>query len=154
MSKSRKKLILTEAETFLVELEKIAAKGNETARSFINWWLTHKSWTEKQWIYIRHLVLANRRKPKKVKYQKFYLYAVSDGCAIKLGYSSNIKKRIAAMQTGHPIDLVLEWRYYTGRSKYGAAKAERMLHRHCSQHRLRGEWFSQDCLSLVKDWSM
>lgn len=154
MPKSKKKLILTEAESFLVELEKLAIKGNEKARSFINWWLTHKSWTDKQWIYIRHLISASKRAPKKNPDQKFYLYAISDGCAIKLGYSSNIKKRIAGMQTGHPIKLVLEWKYYTGRNRDDAAKAERMLHRHCAHYRKRGEWFSLECLPLVKGWRL
>jgi len=27
-----------------------------------------------------------------------------------------------------------------------------MLHRHCSNFRKRGEWFSLDCLEMVKKW--
>lgn len=146
MSKKRtKKLHLSESDILLKGLQDISRAGtvnSERARSFINWWLSNKSWTENQWAYIRHLI-ADHRKPKKVLNvdRKYHLYAISDGTALKIGFSCDIPKRCKAMQTGHPIKLKVAWKYYVGMDRKEAIKLEAALHRFCKKERIRGEWF-------------
>lgn len=146
MSKKRtKKLHLSESNKLLEGLQEISRDGtanSEKARSFINWWLSNQSWTENQWAYIRHLI-ADHRNPK-VKLEvdrKYHLYAISDGTALKIGFSCDIPKRCKAMQTGHPTKLKVVWKYYVGKERKEAMKLEAALHRFCKKERIRGEWF-------------
>lgn len=147
MSKKRtKKLHLSESDKLLeglYEISKAGTANSEKARSFINWWLSNQSWTENQWAYIRHLI-ADHWKPK-VKLEvdrKYHLYAISDGTALKIGFSCDIPKRCKSMQTGHPTKLKVVWKYYVGKDRKEAMKLEGALHRFCKKERIRGEWFT------------
>lgn len=152
----KKKVHFAEADNLLVRLEEIAKSGNEdasAANSLKLWWLEHKSWTSKQWVYVKALCAKNRKKRAPAK-KKFYLYAISDGSAVKLGYSSNIRSRMKSMQTGHPSTLKCIWEYYVGRSEVETKNLERKLHRVCKKHKIRGEWFGYDCMVLVNQFSI
>ena len=126
---------------------------SRAARSLADWWLVHKSWTQKQWLYARALVNRDRKKKAKPKVKKYYLYAITDGEFIKLGYSSSISGRLKAMQTGHPKPLKCLWRYYVGKTEAVARRLERKLHKYCSKQRVRGEWFSMACAARVEEFS-
>lgn len=163
MSKKKKcdKLILTEAEQMLVKLQKMSEDGKESyleARSLLKWWLVHKSWTESQWKFVKFLTYAqdNGKEEKKLrkitKQKKYYLYAISDNTAIKIGYSCEVSKRLKALQTGHPTPLSLVWKHYVGKSEAFALKQEKKLHRYCKKYKVRGEWFKTEALELVKCW--
>lgn len=150
----RKKLHYTEADKLLVKLEQISKTGSEdasAANSLKLWYLEHKSWTTKQWVYVKALCAKSRdRKKRAAASKKFQLYAISDGSAVKLGYSYDIKKRIKAMQTGHPQELACVWKYYVGRIESEAKQLEKKLHRYCRKRKIRGEWFDLECMVLVK----
>jgi len=85
---------------------------------------------------------------------KQYLYAISDGTNVKLGRSNNIKKRMSALQTSNSKKLVLLWEKYTGRDVYRAEAAEKQLHRHCREYKIRGEWFNSQCMLLVANFKI
>lgn len=153
----KKKLHLDEASQLMIKLDEVARSGSKDAapaRSLVDWFMANKSWTVKQWSYARSICTRFKRnaKPKSVK--KFYLYAISDGLSVKLGYSSNVKSRISAMQTGCPNTLKCQWKYYVGKSEGEAKRMEGKLHRYCKKYRKRGEWFHADCMVLVEQFSI
>ena len=155
--KRSKKIHFSDAEKHLVELQKISESGGDdasVATSLRMWWLEHKSWTPKQWNYIAAIVTKNKKPKKKRKASKYYLYAISAGQAIKLGYSSNIKNRIKAMQTGQHEDLKCEWQYYVGTSKAEAGALEKKLHRYCKRYHVRGEWYKKQCMHIVEQFKI
>ena len=65
------------------------------------------------------------------------IYFVTDGTAIKIGYSidGQVKRRIGKLQTGNPRPLRLL------ATCTGSRRTERRLHRRFSSSHLRGEWF-------------
>ena len=157
MSKKRtKKLHLTESDKLLQGLHEISKAGtpnSEKARSFINWWLANQSWTTAQWSYVRHLIEDHKKPKTKISIdRKYHVYGISDGTAIKIGFSCDIPKRCKAMQTGHPTKLKVVWKYYVGKEKKEAMKLEAMIHRYCKKERIRGEWFSLSALSKLENF--
>lgn len=58
-----------------------------------------------------------------------------EAASVKIGYSSNIKKRLIGLQTSSPYELVL-FAYITGNKEFEAA-----LHENLKDYRLKGEWF-------------
>ena len=152
--KSRsKKIHLTEADSLLIDLEKVSMTGSSqasAANSLKMWYLQHKYWSVKQWCYAKSIVAKSKKTAKPSKPKKYNLYAITDGTYVKLGYSSNIPARIKAMQTGHPEPLTLSWKYYTGTTESEAKRLETKLHRFCRNHKVRGEWFNSDCMAQVE----
>ena len=73
---------------------------------------------------------------------------------IKIGYSSDIRKRIAAMQTGCPQTLKCVWKYYAGSIESDAKSLEKKLHRYCKKHHVRGEWYKKDCMAIIEQFSV
>jgi hypothetical protein len=69
-----------------------------------------------------------------------YVYAISDGTAIKIGFSSVHPSwpngRLAQLQTACPTTLSLIGAFV------GTVDDERNLHGRFAEHRLRGEWFA------------
>lgn len=154
--KKQKKLHFSEAEHLLIGLEKIYKSGSEdarTAHSLASWWLEHKSWTTAQWVYAKSLVARSTRKRPAKKPSKYYVYAVSDGEFVKIGFSNNIQSRIKSMQTGHPRPLKCIWKYYAGDKATDAKRMEGKLHRYCKKHRVRGEWFGSGCIPMIEKFS-
>ena len=153
-----KKLHLSEASQLLVRLEKVVKAGvpdSSPAISLVHWFMDNQSWTEKQWSYAKAICYRfEKTKKNPIKNKKYYLYAITDGESVKLGYSSNIRARIKNMQTGCPNDLKCIWKYYVGRSESEANKTERRLHRYCKSHRKRGEWFSMYCMVIVEQFTI
>lgn len=68
-----------------------------------------------------------------------YVYAITDGKAIKIGWSTrhpaSIGGRLSQLQTAHPADLTLLG------AVIADAALERELHSRFSEYRIRGEWF-------------
>jgi len=154
MGERKRKMIYSDAEKCLVELDRLAKsepKKTEICRSLIKWYMTHHSWTEKQWYLVKSLSVKRKKIKEKSKY---YLYAITDGTNIKLGYSSNIPKRISAIQTGNAGNIKCLWKYYTGHRSFIASNAERKLHRRCKKYRIRGEWYKNECMELVEGFSI
>lgn len=66
------------------------------------------------------------------------VYAIQsvDGGPIKFGYSDNVPKRLAQIQTNHHARLVVL------ATRPGRVVDEREIHRAFAAHRLNGEWFA------------
>jgi len=66
-----------------------------------------------------------------------YVYVVRSGDYRKVGYTLDLKSRLAQLQTGSPVELVLEQRFIVDR-RY-VAFAEFVLHERLKQHHAHGE---------------
>jgi len=127
------------------------------ASNLIGWHSEHGYLTQKQQGFAR--ILLTRTKEKRTQKanhrgNEHYLYAISDGVAIKLGFSRSPSKRLKDMQTGHPMKLQLLWMLGVGESPAKARKAERKLHRYCRKFRKRGEWFELACAPVVEKFEI
>lgn len=157
MKKKRHKLHLAESDKMLVDLQSIIDKGlpeREKARSFIQWWFANKYWTQSQWMYVKHLVHRSKKPKKQEVERKYQIYAISDSTALKIGFSSDIRKRIKQMQTGHPAKLELLWKLYVGTEREYAVKVEKMIHRLCEKERIRGEWFKLSAAKKLQEFRL
>jgi hypothetical protein len=72
------------------------------------------------------------------------VYFVSYGTAIKIGYSTNLRKRLGALQAGVPERVVLEF------SCAGDMRMEKELHQRFARDRLHSEWFRYS--DTIKAW--
>ncbi|MGH6821939.1 MAG: GIY-YIG nuclease family protein [Methylocella sp.] len=71
-----------------------------------------------------------------------FIYILKDGNGLlKIGASSNPLARLAALQTGSPTPLILE---YAGALCCDGHSVEAKAHEILARHRLNGEWF--DCV--------
>lgn len=159
MSKAKKnkyKSTLSYEELTVVKLKKFSmAKetgpdDKQKAVSLIRWFQVNNYFTAAQRQLANSLTYV-KKKPAVVK--KHYLYAISNGQEIKLGMSSDVNKRLKALQTSSPSELVLLWKYYIANTPKDAIKIEKMMHRSCSQFHIRGEWFTMDCIRTVNSFN-
>lgn len=85
----------------------------------------------------------------------FYVYfvqevKVSKAAPVKVGVTSNLKRRMKAMQTGNPRELTC--RVLLGpMSRADAFEYEQQLHGTFKRMRLRGEWFSGKLLARISE---
>lgn len=156
MSKNKRKLNLSANDHIIIKLQNLLLKkgtvahDKERAQSLIRWYQANKFFTPAQRSLANSLTYV--RKTKEVK-KKHYLYAISNGDQIKLGMSSDVNKRLKAMQTSSPAELVLLWKYYIANTPADAIKIEKMLHRACKQFHIRGEWFKRECIDTVNSFN-
>lgn len=86
-------------------------------------------------------VVAKREQPPKAalienaKEAWIYFIQSADG-PVKIGFTSDIKKRMSNLRTSHPGDLKLIAQFP------GTRHLERVIHAELWQHRLNGEWFA------------
>ncbi len=76
-----------------------------------------------------------------------YFIQPINGGPIKIGWSSDVKRRLAALNSAHPYELTI-----LGTIR-GSVRDERRLHHRFSSGRLQGEWFepSEELLAFIKD---
>ena len=68
------------------------------------------------------------------------LYMIRAGDYLKIGYTTNLDKRLSSIQTGNPLPLSIECALEC--ETVGQAKmAEKKLHSRYKRHRAVGEWF-------------
>ena len=77
-----------------------------------------------------------------------YVYAVTDGDAVKIGIAKNIDSRIKGMQTGNYRDITLLKGWFVGEERV-ARLAERNVHESLARLHLNGEWFKRDGFDLA-----
>lgn len=143
-------------EGIVVGLQLLASKPSsdrESAQSLLSWYLSNHFLTDKQQMYAKSLIARNRAK-KSEKPKKYHLYAIGDGECVKLGVSTDVGKRLNSMQTGHPKKLKVLWKFFVGRERAPAFKAEKKLHKYCKKFKLRGEWFKGDSMTIVRQFSI
>lgn len=142
-------------EKILIGLVRIVNYGNQAsikAQSLLDWYYKYGELTKKQVNFARTLV-SEKAPAKPEKGKIYYLYAISDGLNIKLGFSSKPKSRVKVLQIGTSSDLKLIWTLAVGNKKRDAGIIEKKLHRLCRKHRKRGEWFHKDCMGLVENFT-
>jgi hypothetical protein len=67
-----------------------------------------------------------------------YIYAITNGTDIKIGYSSNVKRRLKQLNTGSSINLYVLCTFKGGR------ELESEIHSMFKKIRYNGEWFRAD----------
>jgi hypothetical protein len=72
------------------------------------------------------------------------VYVVGFAGFVKIGWSTNLEKRIATIQQGVPDKLTIYGLFE------GGIPEERFLHRRFREHRIRGEWFRNE--GAVAEW--
>lgn len=144
----------THVDTLVAKLE--AAMGTivpedlPKAASLLKWYAAKGDLTEKQ-CYLAKAIL--KRKREALSYVKkeapYFVYLLSDGEYVKIGYSKNPKKRRKAVQSGNPrqIKLVAK-KEVAGRNR--ALAIEQSLHKQYGKYRKVGEWFCGSILDELK----
>lgn len=86
---------------------------------------------------LRELGELQEKLPKKKENVQGFVYFIQaqDSLAIKIGYAVDVEKRLAALQTGCPEELVVVG------SLEGTVIDEKSLHAKFSLDHIRGEWF-------------
>ena len=77
-----------------------------------------------------------------------HLYVVSCGGLIKIGATTNVGRRLRALQVGSPFTVTLERMWDVPEDR--VFRIEAWVHRRLSEHRVRGEWFKID-LSIIDE---
>jgi len=90
-----------------------------------------------------------------------YVYAVEcrveadspqDTNPVKIGYTKNIRSRIAEMQVGNPYMLV-PVALGVFETEEEARKEEKRLHKRFKNHNIRGEWFTPS-IKTTSEWKI
>ena len=74
---------------------------------------------------------------------KYYVYFVQAGDAIKVGIATNVDQRIVSLQVGNPHQVELIHKIATSKEK-DARKLESKIHTLFRKTRLNGEWFQSN----------
>ena len=72
------------------------------------------------------------------------LYLIESNDYYKIGYASDIDRRLKQYNTHNPDYIVLD-------IKEGDTKDEALLHRKCKEFRIKGEWFEK-CADVLDAW--
>lgn len=86
-----------------------------------------------------------------------WIYGISDGEAIKVGYAMDIEARLRDLQVGNPRELVVVYRFRVRQWKKAHAEIvsaknwERWHHKKLREFRLRGEWFRAEALPVLME---
>ena len=111
--------------------------------------------TERQKAQVYKLAAPIRTRHKQIKKRKqkqaHYVYAISDGAFIKIGFAKDPTKRLNDLQTASPSELKLEATIRCERYSK-AARLERRIHRKCGQFRVRGEWFTEEAMMVFDSY--
>ena len=86
-------------------------------------------------------VIGHRTHPA-VTMKKIYCYILEAGPFVKIGYSKDIEKRVAELQTGNPhqISVIAKFPCHTVAI---AQQMEADMHYKFRRHRANGEWFKK-----------
>jgi hypothetical protein len=68
-----------------------------------------------------------------------FIYVISSGAAVKIGYSEDPSRRLRQLQTGH--ERKVELAHQEPVPAEQASKLERLVHEANRHHRIQGEWF-------------
>ena len=132
-------------------LRTLSEEDKPKAVSLVGWYRAKGEFTDKQ-RGLGKAILSRKRKAlqKAKKEDPYWVYVMSDGEFVKIGFSKNPKKRIKAVQSGNPkqLKIPLKWQVI-GRNN--AKKLESKLHKTYGQLRKKGEWFCGSILSDLKN---
>ena len=66
-----------------------------------------------------------------------YLVNIKDSNLYKIGYSTNVIKRLSSLQTANALELMITERYFS----LNARSLESKLHEYYQENNIRGEWY-------------
>jgi hypothetical protein len=150
------KIQYSPTEKLLIKIEKTikSPRISEQDLNFLcsvsSFYLINKRLTPKQTYTANKVVNKYKVKRAASKPKKYQLYAISSGDSVKLGFTSDLKGRLRSLQVGNSSKLKLTWKYLVKGSRQDAVRAEKKLHKFCSEFRVRGEWFKPECIDKVK----
>jgi Meiotically up-regulated gene 113 len=84
-----------------------------------------------------------------------WIYGISDGACLKVGYAMDVDRRLRELQTASPRDLVVVYRWRVTQWKRAHAEIvsaknwERWYHAKLREFHLRGEWFRAEALPVL-----
>ena len=120
------------------------------ATSLIGWIGSKGFFTEKQRGLGKAILGRKRKAAQKAKKEApYWVYVMSDGEFLKIGYSKNPKKRIKDVQSGNPKQLKIPVKWQVA-GRNNAKKLETTLHKHYGKLRKKGEWFCGSILEELK----
>jgi hypothetical protein len=76
------------------------------------------------------------RSERAAKFARLVYFVQATSGAIKIGLATDVKRRLATLQTSHPEKLSLL------ATRLGGRVRERAYHAKFAEHRLHGEWFA------------
>jgi len=142
--------LLSTRERLIVRLEEAMSRFKDTedrtiAESLVSQFRRKGGLTPSQW----HLASSVSGRPKQSNAKQYYVYAIQAGPHVKIGFSHNPKGRLKEIQTGNPLLAKLIWQEEAGTGLQSAKLAEAKYHKKCKKFRVHGEWFTDNCLSLL-----
>ncbi len=78
------------------------------------------------------------------------IYFLFDGQYVKIGKADNLTERLISLTTNNPRDIKILATITVG--KNNIFKEERLAHEFFEKYKIKGEWFSEDILSLLPDY--
>ena len=78
-----------------------------------------------------------------------YVIGPQKGGPTKIGFSVDPEKRLSNLQTGNP--NILKIHYLVEVSTDKVRNMERIIHKTCKMHRLKGEWFNFDSKTAIQE---
>lgn len=163
MSKRKKsKIIYSREEKILISLHRLShmkdAEENDkkTAKSLTQWYIRHGSWTPAQTKLASHLSVMFKRiisLNKQSLIDKYYLYAIRINNHLKVGYSSNVEKRLNTYKTGnHDVEVMAKISLKGGITQ--AKTQEKRLHKYINKYLIERELFELGALPLILEWNL
>lgn len=80
---------------------------------------------------------------------RYFLYGMTDGEAVKIGFSKEPEQRLCELQTGNPRTLKLIGTRFLAVGASAAQDAERKIHLMLQPYHLNGEWFALEAWGKV-----
>ena len=124
----------------------------EFATSLLNQWKYKGYLSDKQWgwVYILAKRITGTTPTKKLCVVKEpVVYCITDHESVKFGYSTNVQKRLKALQTSNSRPLEILWTVPFPTNSH-AKGTETRLHKYCKAGHLRGEWFSINLVETAR----
>lgn len=153
--RARKKVwnMLSEDAKIAANLHKaikfLGPEDTKKARSLCGWFTSKGFLTTKQKLLASHLLgVSKESKLGDEATAPYFVYVISDGDNIKIGYSKSPRGRLKALQTANSSQLKI-LRAFQVQGQAAALAHEKTLHSKFKKQRIRGEWFSGDILEQV-----
>ena len=154
----KKKPLLTQLEQDIAILHrhKFEDESMEVLRqSLVRHFITNDELSYRQKDAVKKLAAPLRMQKKTIKAQKrqrkHYVYAISDGAFVKIGFAVSPEKRLAELQIANPSPLRIEAKIEC--PNYGCAtRLEKKIHRACKKYGIRGEWFEMDAMCIFDNF--
>jgi len=80
-----------------------------------------------------------------------FVYLIGNENIVKMGKADNPEQRLKTIQTGNPYPLKILDTIECEHQEEGF-RLERLLHKKCKEHRLKGEWFT-NTEELQQEWN-